>query len=157
MAEQFTADELAHFREAFNVFDSNGNGQITKEDLGRVMRSLGQKPSDAELQDMLNEVDLDQSGAVDFQEFLQMMSKKGSKTSMEQELQEAFKVFDADGTGTISREELKHVMKSIGEQLSEEEIDEMLRIADKDGDGHIDYNEFVAIMVGESDEPSKSK
>lgn len=47
-------------------------------------------------------------------------------------------VFDADGTGTISREELKHVMKSIGEQLTEEEIDEMLRIADKDGDGHID-------------------
>ena len=67
-----------------------------------------------------------------------MMARKGQGSDPDKELREAFKVFDRDGTGTISRDELKAVMKSLGENLSEEEIDEMLKLADKDGDGHID-------------------
>ena len=67
-----------------------------------------------------------------------MMARKGSGSDPEKELREAFKVFDRDGTGTISRDELKDVMKSLGEDLTEDEIDEMLKLADKDGDGTID-------------------
>lgn len=67
-----------------------------------------------------------------------MMARKGQGSDPDKELREAFKVFDRDGTGTISREELKAVMKSLGENLTEEEIDEMLKLADKDGDGQID-------------------
>ena len=43
-----------------------GIGVITAKELGEVMRSLGQNPTDSELQDMINEVDHDESGAVDF-------------------------------------------------------------------------------------------
>lgn len=50
----------------------------------------------------------------------------------------AFRVFDKDGSGTISAEELKHVMKSLGEDLTDAEIDEMIREADKDNNGTID-------------------
>lgn len=67
-----------------------------------------------------------------------MMARKGTGGDPEKELREAFKVFDRDGTGTISRDELKAVMKSLGENLTEDEIDEMLKLADKDGDGTID-------------------
>ncbi|KAL6849764.1 hypothetical protein ACO1O0_009309 [Amphichorda felina] len=139
--------QIAEFREAFALFDKDGDGQITVTELGTVMKSLGLNPSESELQDMLNEVDADGSGAIDFEEFLVMMARKGAGSDPDKELREAFKVFDRDGTGTISREELKDVMKSLGEDLTEDEIDEMLKLADKDGDGTIDYEEFAEIMA----------
>ena len=67
-----------------------------------------------------------------------MMARKSSGGDTDTELREAFKVFDRDGTGTISREELRAVMISLGESLTEKDIDEMLKEADTDGDGQID-------------------
>ena len=49
----------AEFKEAFSLFDKDGDGTITTKELGTVMRSLGQNPTEAELQDMINEVDAD--------------------------------------------------------------------------------------------------
>jgi hypothetical protein len=67
-----------------------------------------------------------------------MMSRKHQSADPDQELRDAFNVFDRDGTGTISRDELRNVMKSIGEHLTEDELDEMLKLADENGDGQID-------------------
>ena len=64
----------------------------------------------------------------------------------EEELIEAFKVFDRDGNGFISAAELRHVMTNLGEKLTDEEVDEMIREADVDGDGQINYEEFVKIL-----------
>lgn len=102
------------------------------------MRSLGQNPSEAELQDMINEVDADNNGTIDFPEFLTMMARKMKDTDSEEEIREAFKVFDRDNNGFISAAELRHVMTSIGEKLTDDEVDEMIREADQDGDGRID-------------------
>ena len=49
----------AEFREAFGLFDKNGDGTISSTELGTIMRSLGQNPTESELQDMINEVDVD--------------------------------------------------------------------------------------------------
>ncbi|RDA89913.1 hypothetical protein CP533_6220 [Ophiocordyceps camponoti-saundersi (nom. inval.)] len=122
-------------------------GQITTKELGTVMRSLGQNPSESELQDMINEVDADNNGTIDFPEFLTMMARKMKDTDSEEEIREAFKVFDRDNNGFISAAELRHVMTSIGEKLTDDEVDEMIREADQDGDGRIDYNEFVQLMM----------
>lgn len=111
------------------------------------MRSLGQNPSESEVADMINEVDVDNDGTIDFPEFLTMMARKMKDTDSEEEIREAFKVFDRDGNGYISAAELRHVMTSIGEKLTDEEVDEMIREADADGDGTIDYNEFVQMLV----------
>ena len=59
MAEQLTEEQIAEFKEAFSLFDKDGDGTITTKELGTVMRSLGQNPTEAELQDMINEVDAD--------------------------------------------------------------------------------------------------
>ncbi|XP_060063077.1 uncharacterized protein LOC132543579 [Ylistrum balloti] len=123
----------------FSLFDKDGDGTITTKELGTVMRSLGQNPTEAELQDMINEVDADGNGEIDFQEFLTMMARKMTSMDSQEELNEAFKVFDRDGNGLISAAELRHVMTNLGEKLTDEEVDEMIREADVDGDGHVNY------------------
>lgn len=92
----------------------DGDGTITNKELGTVMRSLGQNPTEAELQDMINEVDADGNGTIDFPEFLSMMARKMRDTDSEEEIKEAFKVFDKDGNGFISAAELRHVMTNLG-------------------------------------------
>lgn len=113
------------------------------------MRSLGQNPSDAELQDMINEVDADGNGTIDFGEFLTMMAKKIDGNDREEEIRQAFKVFDKDGNGYVTADELKAVMASLGEKLSDAEVMEMVKEADSNGDGKIDYQEFVKMMLGD--------
>lgn len=95
-------------------FFTDGDGTITTNELGTVMRSLGQNPTEAELQDMINEVDADGNGTIDFPEFLTMMARKMRDTDSEEEIKEAFKVFDKDGNGYISAAELRHVMTNLG-------------------------------------------
>ena len=131
-----------------------------------MMRSLGQNPTEAELQDMINEVDADGNGTIDFPEFLTMMARKMRDTDSEEEIKEAFKVFDRDNNGYISAAELKHVMTNLGEldgycsfcflgltgcclgeRLTEHEVDEMIRDADIDGDGQINYDGMLSLFV----------
>ena len=96
---------------------------------------------------MINEVDVDGNGTIDFPEFLTMMARKLKDVDAEAEIREAFKVFDKDGNGLISANELRHVMTSLGEKLTDEEVDEMMREADIDGDGFVNYEEFVKMMT----------
>ena len=84
MADQLTEEQIAEFKEAFSLFDKDGDGTITTKELGTVMRSLGQNPTEAELQDMINEVDADGNGTIDFPEFLSLMARKmkGARASV---------------------------------------------------------------------------
>ena len=96
---------------------------------------------------MINEVDADGNGTIDFPEFLSLMARKMKDTDTEEELIEAFKVFDRDGNSFISAVELRHVMTNLGEKLTDEEVDEMIREADVDGDGQPNYEEFVKMVM----------
>ena len=97
------------------------------------MRSLGQNPTDAEVQDMINEVDVDGSGAMEFPEFCVMMVKKMAESDTENEVREAYRVFDKDRDGFISRQELRMIFAALPEKLTHQEIEEMLDAADEDG------------------------
>ena len=79
------------------------------------------------------------NGTIDFPEFMTMMSRKMQDTDSEEEIREAFRVFDKDGNGFISAAELRHVMTNLGEKLTDDEVDEMIREADMDGDGQVNY------------------
>ena len=131
MADNLTEEQIAEFKEAFSLFDKDGDGTITTKELGTVMRSLGQNPTEAELQDMINEVDADGNGTIDFKEFLGLMVRKMKDTDTEEELLEAFKVFDRDGNGLISSIELRHVMTQLGEKLTDDEVEEMIKEAEQ--------------------------
>ncbi|KAK3089991.1 hypothetical protein FSP39_008270 [Pinctada imbricata] len=144
----YTEEQIDEFKEAFSLFDKDGDGCITTKELGTVMRSLGQQPTEQDLQDMINEVDEDGSGTIEFSEFLDMMRKKGgeNKDDEDEELKGAFKVFDKDGNGKISASELRQVMKNLGEQLTDEEIDEMIKEADIDGDDEVDFEVYTEVF-----------
>ena len=122
--------------------------QITTKELSSVLQTLGSNPTEAELQDMINAVDADGSGTIDFPEFLKMMANKMKDENSEEEIRETFRAFDKDGNGIVTPAELKHVLQNLGEKLSDEEIDEIINESDVDGDGTINYEEFVFMMQG---------
>lgn len=148
MAEALTDDQVTELKDAFDLFDKNKDGRITTSELGVVMRSLGQDPTETELRDMVNEIDIDGNGTIEFPEFIAMMAKKlKDGGDPEEDLREAFKVFDKDNNGFISQSELRLVMTNLGEKLTDDELEEMILEADIDGDGQVNYEEFVGIMV----------
>ena len=98
-----------------------------------MMRSLGQNPTDAEVQDIINEVDVDGSGSMEFPEFCVMMVKKMEETDTENEIQEAYRVFDKDKDGYITRSEMRMILSALPERLTQAEIEEILDAADDDG------------------------
>uniref|UniRef100_A0A3Q3WW14 Troponin C, slow skeletal and cardiac muscles n=1 Tax=Mola mola TaxID=94237 RepID=A0A3Q3WW14_MOLML len=126
------------FKAAFDIFVQDAeDGCISTKELGKVMRMLGQNPTPEELQEMIDEVDEDGSGTVDFDEFLVMMvrcMKDDSKGKSEEELAELFH-------GYIDLDELKMMLESTGEPITEDDIEELMKDGDKNNDGKIDYDE----------------
>ncbi|CAL0328089.1 unnamed protein product [Lupinus luteus] len=147
MVDVLSEEQILEIKEAFGFFDKDGDGCITVEDLAIVIRSLDQNPSEEEVQNMINEVDADGNGTIEFVEFLNLMAKKFKETDVEEDLKEAFKVFDKDQDGYISATELRHVMINLGEKLSDEEVKQMIKEADLDGDGQVNYDEFAKLMM----------
>ncbi|KAL3512480.1 hypothetical protein ACH5RR_025197 [Cinchona calisaya] len=136
MAEGFTDEEIADFKQAFDIYNKEGDGRINTNKLGTVMKTLGKNPTETELEDLINLVDPDERGTIDFPAFLKlMMAKKMKDTVSEAELKEAFKVFDKDQNGLISAAELRRAMTTLGQIMTDEEVDEMIKEADVDGDG----------------------
>ena len=127
-------NKLQNSKKHFQIFDKDGDGSITTKELGTVMRSLGQNPSDDEIRQMIIDVDEDKSETIDFKEFLGLMAKKMKENDSEDELIEAFKVFDRDGNGKISAHEFRYVMLSSGEDLTEQDIQEMVLEAEMEMD-----------------------
>merc|ERR1719449_3155 len=141
-----TQDQVEEFREAFALFDKDGDGTITADELGVVMRSLGRKPTMEELKAMIAEVDDDGSGEIEFPEFLSLMASKLQDTDSVEEMREAFLVFDRDKSGSVTASELKHVMNNLGEQVTDEEVQEMIVEADADGDGELSFDDFLQFI-----------
>ena len=145
--EYITDEQRKDLQDIFDQFDKDKDGKISAKELKNAMVSMGQTPSDEEINEMMREVDLNQDGKIDFDEFMYLMTKSSSDTQTEDEVINAFRVFDKEGNGLISSAELKHIMMTIGDKMTEEEADEMVNEADIDEDGMINYEEFVRMMM----------
>jgi calmodulin len=106
---------------------SDGDDTITTTELGLVMHALGHKPTDAELQEMINEVDTDGNGTIDFPEFLAMMARRmRDELSTEEAIKEAFKIFDKGGNGYISAPDLRFIMINLGACLQHRRVPSLM-------------------------------
>lgn len=112
------------------------------------MRSLGQNPTEQEVKEMVEKVDSDGNGTIEFPEFLDLAFRIIKSVDLASEVREAFRLFDKNGDGYISSEELKSILSNNGEKISDNELDAMIKDADIDGDGKINYEEFVTVLEG---------
>ena len=138
---------LESFKSAFALFDKDGSGSISADELGTVMRSLGETPTDAQVKQMVAEVDESGDGEIDFDEFCGMMKKKMRESNEEEELKAAFRCFDQDRSGTITKAELVKILTTLGQPLTPTQVEEVWSEADRDNSGTIEYGEFVGVLM----------
>ncbi|XP_057443327.1 probable calcium-binding protein CML25 [Lotus japonicus] len=151
-APSLSLHSRAHFTEelekVFEKFDVNRDGKISSSELGSIMGSLGQSATKEELDNMIREVDSDGDGYISLEEFIELNTKDIDPNEILENLRDAFSVFDIDGNGSITAEELHNVMASLGDECSLEECQKMIGGVDSDGDGMIDFEEFRTMMMG---------
>ncbi|KFQ84910.1 Centrin-2, partial [Phoenicopterus ruber ruber] len=112
-----------------------------------AVRTLGCELGKEEMKRIVSEFSEEGSGKLTFKSFLQVMTRKMVEPCPKKEILKAFKVFDCDGTGKISFENLKVVASEVGEDITDEELQEMIAEADVDGDGEVDEQEFLRILT----------
>ncbi|XP_075018792.1 uncharacterized protein LOC142087903 [Calonectris borealis] len=134
-------------REAFELFDRDASGLIDVSDLKITVRALGCELGREEMKKIISELNEEGSGKLTFKLFLQVMTQKMAEPCLKKEILQAFEVFDCDGTGKISFENLKVVASEVGEDITDEELQEMIDEADVDGDGEVDKQEFLRMLT----------
>ena len=120
--------------------------------MGTILRVLGENPTEQEVRHLIEQVDANKDGRVDFDEFLHLhqvfISQMGlTRVDTLESLIESFRILDANGDGYLSREELLAALCGEGEALTEAELEVWIKAADTDGDGRINYEEFCNVIV----------
>ncbi len=138
--------EKQEVKVCFDLFDTNGSGNIPVKDIKVAMRAIGFEPKKEEIYKIIADVDKDGSGVIDFPEFLDIMTGKIAERDPREEMIKAFHLFHDDSTGNICFKDLKTMAKELGENMTDEEINEMIEEADRDNDGEINEEEFIRIM-----------
>ncbi|WOK97676.1 caltractin [Canna indica] len=133
-------------KEVFDLFDTDRSGTLDAKELTVAMRALGFEMSDEDISRLMIEIDKDQSGAIDFDEFLYMMTAKIGERDSKEELSTAFNIIDHDKNGKISDVDIQRIAHELGESFTLPEIREMIEAADLNGDGEVDKEEFLRIM-----------
>lgn len=132
---------------AFELY-SNGLEAIQCKEVGYVLRSLGQNPTEDEVINLVCEAGCDWEGTFTCDDFLKVaVNSLQKQVNRLDDVRAAFRVFDQDGDGNISRRELKNAMISFGQIFSAEEAEEMFNEADLNQDGQIDWAEFLQMML----------
>jgi Ca2+-binding EF-hand superfamily protein len=124
---------ISELREAFRIFDksecnhkphpltqliflpSDSDGRITTPELTSLLRALDKRPSDEDVQSMLDKADTNNDGVLDFPEFAALMGARLTVAQAEDELRNVFREFDLNGSGLIDRGEMKAVLGKLGE------------------------------------------
>jgi len=149
IAGQLDESQIKGLRETFTALDENSDGFLTMEELKIGLEKAGLKKSktDTDLQKIVEGMDVDGSGRIDYTEFIAAALDKRSYLS-ENACWTAFKVFDLDGDGRISLSELTKVLAEEENGVDTASAKELLKGVDLNGDGMIDFQEFMAMMKG---------
>ncbi|KAJ8762225.1 hypothetical protein K2173_007381 [Erythroxylum novogranatense] len=155
IAENLSGEEIKGLKQMFQNMDTDGNGTITYDELKSGLSRLGSKLTEAEIKQLMDAADVDKSGTIDYVEFITATMHR-HRLEREEHLFQAFQFFDKDGSGFITRDELKQAMSQYG-MGDEATIDEVINDVDIDKDGKINYEEFVAMMRKGTQDPQEKQ
>ena len=147
MSKEMNDPKTKELKEAFTIFDRDKDGLINYNELGNVLKSQGFSPTNQELLEMIADVDDNEDDKINFEEFLILMHSRLKKADIENELNEAFSVFDKNDSGIISVREFKRIMKSLGDKIYDEEVDEIIQKVDPKNRGYINYKDLTKLIV----------
>ena len=142
MAESLSERTKSEFRQAFDIFDINKDGLINFQDLTTLLNMLHFTPSLEELKSITEEFTMGKKEEINFSEFLEIVSVKMFDDNAEQDLLQAFKIFDVDGRGTIDNTLLKNSILEVDKDITVSELEALLRDV-KDENGFINYTKLV--------------
>lgn len=141
------SDFNANIDAIFDRIDLNHDGRISSVELTKAAQYLGFNPTKKEAEEMIQECNPSQKGYVNRAEFRKLFADKQAEMDAQvEEITKAFKVFDRDNSGTISRDEIRNVLKACGEDIDEDELQSMIQKIDTDGNGIISIEEFAMVM-----------
>lgn len=129
-------------REVFDLFDVQENNTVARKELKLMMRALGVEAR----KETLARLQVGRTGALEFEEFLALMTQILNEKEIQEEMMKVFNLFDADGSGKITFANLKAVAERLSENVTDDELHEMIKEADLDKDGAVNATEFVRIM-----------
>lgn len=139
-----TKEEKNEMLEMFQNLDKNGDGVLSKEEIFEGYKeALGELEAKREVDKIFAEVDIDNSGTIDYNEFV-MAATNRQKILNKEKLEATFKVFDKDGSGTISADEIKALLCSKNE--NKKAVEDLIKEVDQNGDGEISLAEFKEMM-----------
>eukprot|EP00798_Chlamydomonas_sp_ICE-L_P015905 gene15905-22038_t len=145
-----TEDEIQEFREVFDLMDRDKGGTLSTDEVKQLMDLLGMKVRQEELEQLISEIDVDGSGEVDFDEFLQVMARPQELPYTREDVTRAFRMFadPKDPNGMITPEVLeKALIKFGGNKLPESEIIRLMHNLSFTDDGYIDYKSKVDLYL----------
>lgn len=139
-------------RNAFNAFDQEKKGCIGTQMVGTILSMLGHQLDDKLLKEIIDEVDADGSGELEFEEFVTLAARflvEEDAEAMQQELKEAFRLYDKEGNGYITTQVLREILKELDDNLTNDDLDMMIEEIDSDGSGTVDFDgKFRLIVLG---------
>lgn len=146
LSERLTEEQIREYNDAFQAFDKDGNGYITTKELKSLMRCLGCNPTDSEVQQIINEVDADGNGKIDFPEFVQLMEKMTKPKDEENAALDAFRVFDPEGRGYIPSTILREILQKSLDQVPQSEVFDLLDHSGLQEDKLISFEDFARMV-----------
>jgi len=149
--EQLSPEQIEQFRKYFNMFDKEKKGFIHTSQVGQILRTMGQAFEERDLKQLIKEFDSDGSGEIEFEEFSALIARfvcNEDSGALEEELREAFRLYDKQGNGYINVSDLRDILRALDEKITEDELDEMIAEIDTDGSGTVDFDEFMEMMSG---------
>jgi calmodulin len=136
-------------KDAFKSFDKKSEDQIKVGDIEPAMKRLGHNIKPDWLEKIEHMIDSEGTGYVQFEEFCSIVEKKMRDDEDERELREMFRTLDKEKRGEVNTNELRWILKNLGDDLTEADIDDMIADVDTDGSGWVDYNEFCKLMTSD--------
>ena len=142
MSESLSIETRNKLKANFNNFDKDQDGLISYQELKELMKQTSKSFIEADLQDLLNEVDINEKGQINCKTYIDIISKLNRKNDTDDEIIEVFKIFDKDNSGLISTKKIMDVFLKIDENIKEEEVLQMIKECDIDQDCYLNFEEF---------------